>query len=65
MVRLATFICMSKNLRVLSLRNCLLDDESFKLICDRMFGLKHLHKLDVSENRLTDDSIENGLITIM
>lgn len=65
MIRLATFICMSRNLRSLSLKNCSIDDECFNLICDRMFGLKFLSKLDMTENRLTDEAVENGLLMIM
>lgn len=65
MARLATFVCMCKYLQTLSLRNCMIEDSCFSLLCDRLFGFKLLSKIDVSDNRITDISIENGLCELL
>ena len=61
MERLATFVCMCKDLQTLSLRNCTIENDSFSLLCDRFFTLKHLAKIDFSGNRVTDQGVENGI----
>lgn len=35
------------------------------MICDRLVYLKHIQKIDLSQNRITDLSIDNGLSTLM
>jgi len=65
MINLATFICMCKKLEFLSLKGCGLDDESINLICDRLFTFPHLVKFDLSENRITDVSVEKGIGSLM
>lgn len=63
--RLATLIAMSKSLKHLSLRKCLMDDEMFAGICDVMLLTRKLEKLDMTNNRITDDSIVSfGLVDL-
>ena len=52
--RLATLIGLSRRLESLSLKSCGIDDNSFNMICDRMPLTKHLHKIDLTNNILTD-----------
>lgn len=52
--RLATLIGLSRRLECLSLKSCAIDDNSFNMICDRMPLTKHLHKIDLTNNILTD-----------
>jgi hypothetical protein len=63
--RLATFVGISNSLRTLSLRSCAIDDESFILICERIPFTKHLSKIDITDNFITDYSVENGLASLI
>lgn len=64
--RMATLIAMSKNLRHLSLRQCTIEDEAFQGITDVLLLTRHLRRLDVTSNMITDVSIlEYGLVSLL
>lgn len=63
--RLATLIGISSHLRFLSLRSCGIDDGCFTTICERFPMTKKLHKIDFTDNQITDVSIEGALAPLM
>ena len=63
--RLSSFLGISYNLKSISLRSCSLEDNSIKLICERLIAIKHLSKLDLTDNRLTDSSIIDSLTPLI
>ena len=63
--RLACFIVMCPKLINLSLKSCAIEDQCLALLSDRFLHLKHLQKLELSQNRLTDLSINNSLSLLM
>jgi len=63
--RLSSFLGVSYNLESISLRSCSLEDQSLKLICERLVAIKNLKKLDCSDNRLTDACIIESLAPLI
>lgn len=64
--RFATLIAMCRSLKVLSMRNCAVEDTTFAGICDVLILTRRLQKIDMTRNRITDKSIlQQGLVDLL
>jgi Leucine-rich repeat (LRR) protein len=62
---IAFYTAQCKHLRLLSLKNCGLEDDSMVLLCNRSIkNMKHLNRLDLSSNMICDRSIADGFAMV-